>query len=91
MNTQITITQENLRALHNSISYAAEQLRANYTGSLADVNLSNELDLAHKTCAYMGHELYKSWSELPEGTPLKEMYRNDVWHPDEEPTNNDDP
>lgn len=91
MNTQITITQEQLRALHNSISYAADQLRANDKGTHADNYLKGELDLAHKACAYMGHELYQAWSELPEGTPLKDIYRDDIWHPDQEPSNHNDP
>lgn len=90
MNAQITITQEQLRALHNSISACSEYLRANDTGSHADIYLGNQLDLAHKACAYMGHELYKAWSELPDGTPLKEIYRDDVWHPEPDATNNDD-
>ena len=82
MNTQITITQESLRALHNSIAACAEYLRANDTGSHADIYLNNELDLAHKACAYMGQSLYEEWSNLPDGSPLKEIYREDIWHPE---------
>ena len=90
MNTQITITQEQLRALHNSISACGEYLRANDTGSHADIYLRNELRLAHKACAYMGHELHKAWSELPEGTPLKEIYRDEIWHPEPDTIHTDD-
>lgn len=90
MNAQITISQEQLRALHNSISYAADQLRANDMGTYADKYLKSELDLAHKACAYIGHELYETWTALPNGSPLKELYRDDIWHPDPEPTDHDD-
>lgn len=79
------MSQEDLTALHNCISYAAEQLRVQYIGSHADVYLRRELDLAHKQCAYMGQSIYAAWAELPEGTPLKEVYRDDVWHPEQQP------
>lgn len=65
-------------------------LRDSWTGSQADIYLSNELKLAHKACAYMGHEIYKAWSDLPEGTPLKEIYRDEIWHPELDPTHTDD-
>ncbi|WP_186518915.1 hypothetical protein [Synechococcus sp. PROS-9-1] len=84
MNTKITITQESLRAMHNSISYAAEMLRANDMGTYADDYLKEELDLAHRACAYMGQSLYEAWSELPDGSPLKEIYRDEMWHPETE-------
>lgn len=90
MKTQVTVSQEDLRALHNCIAACAEYLRANDNGSLADVYLSNELELAHKVTAYIAQELYQEWASLPEGTPLKEMYRDDVWHPEHIPTNDND-
>ncbi len=81
MQTNTTINQEQLTAIHNCLSYAAEQLRQNNTGSLADVALSNDLALAHKVTARIAHSLYEEWQALPDGSALKDLYQEDVWHP----------
>ena len=83
MNTPTNITPENIRAIHNCLAYAAEQLRANDSGSHADIYLSNELDLAHKSIASMAHDLYAAWSQLPDGSALKCLTADDIWHPEE--------
>ena len=77
MNTQITITQDSLRAIHNIICLAGAHIEEG-------TYLSSELDLAHKACAYMGQELYEAWAKLPDGSPLKEIYREDIWAPEQE-------
>mgnify|MGYP003681456821 CR=1 FL=1 len=82
MNTRTNITPENIRAIHNCVAYAAECLRANNTGSHADIYLSNELNLAHKSVASMAHDLYVAWDQLPDGSALKHLYADDVWHPE---------
>lgn len=82
MQTTITITQEQLDAMANSIQACAEYLRANNKGTHADIYLANELNLAHKACAYIGHELYEAWSALPNGSALKDLYAEDIWSPE---------
>ncbi len=81
MQTNITISQEQLTAIHNCLSYAAEQLRENHKGSLADVALANDLTLAHKAAARIAQALYEEWQALPDGSALKDLYQEDVWHP----------
>lgn len=77
MNTTITITQESLQALHNIICAAGPHIQEG-------TYLDSQLDLAHKACAYMGQELYEAWAALPDGSPLKEIYKEDIWHPEED-------
>ena len=84
MNTPTNITPENIRAIHNCLAYAAEQLRANNSGSYADTYLDNELDLAHKSVASMAHDLYMAWRRLPDDSVVKYLYADDVWHPEPE-------
>lgn len=74
MNTQITISQDQLRAIHNIICEAGEHIEEG-------TYLSSELDIAHKACAQIGQNLYEAWEKLPNGSPLKEIYRDDIWAP----------
>ena len=77
MNVTVSITPEQLRALRNVICMAGEHITP---GTYMD----SERDMAHRTCASMAHDIYVAWSQLPDGSALKSMYADDVWHPETE-------
>lgn len=74
MNVQTSITPEQLRALHNVVCLGGGHIEP---GTYMD----SERELAHRACASMAHDIYVAWAQLPDGSALKSMYADDVWHP----------
>ncbi len=72
MKTVVTITQDELDAIHTGLTIEGEP---------TPYQLQQHI-LATKVVANLAQEIYEVWDALPDGSALKEVYRDDVWHPE---------
>ena len=67
MFTQVLITPEAVAALSNVILAAVSK------------DASPDAEAAYKWLAYVRESLYNNWQALPDGSHLKDAYRDEVW------------
>jgi hypothetical protein len=82
-NHQTTVTPHEVACLHNALGYAAKAVQAKRDADepLTDWDwlVEQQTTTAQRWLANVKESLWSSWVELPEGSHLKEAYRDEVW------------
>lgn len=86
-NMQTTLTPDELCAIQNCITQCliaqrekrAETLESCTELDSADLYRLQCAETASKWAAAQSELLYETWEALPEGSHLKEAYRDDIW------------
>lgn len=71
-NLPTTLTPKEHAALHNAV------IRCLLNGD-KDEQLQQDCELAGQWLAAQAERFYQAWEQLPEGSHLKEAYRDQVW------------
>jgi len=82
-NHQTTLTPHEVACLHNALSYVRKALQekrdAGETPTDWEWLLEQHTTTAGRWLANVKEDLWTAWAELPEGSHLKEAYRDEVW------------